>query len=49
MSARGSNGIQYDFMLEGVRYRPTVKQIPTEANLRRAQEHLKALKERIRR
>jgi hypothetical protein len=35
-------------MLEGVRYRPTVKQIPTEANLRRAREHVKAIKERIR-
>jgi hypothetical protein len=48
VSARGINGIQYDFMLEGVRYRPTVKQIPTEANLRRAREHVKAIKERIR-
>jgi len=36
------------FMLEGVRYRPTHKQNPTEANLRRAREHLKAIKERIR-
>ncbi|HWS64124.1 MAG TPA: DUF3596 domain-containing protein [Steroidobacteraceae bacterium] len=48
VSARSSNGIQYDFMLEGVRYRPTLKQVPTEANLRRAREHLKAIKERIR-
>jgi Arm DNA-binding domain len=48
VSARGSNGVQYDFMLEGVRYRPTLKQIPTEANLRRARDHLKAIKERIR-
>jgi integrase len=48
VSARGNNGIQYDFMLEGVRYRPTDKQIPTEANLRRAREHVKAIKERIR-
>jgi len=35
-------------MLEGVRYRPTLKQTPTEANLRRAREDLKAIKERIR-
>jgi len=48
VSARGSNGIQYDFMLEGVRYRPTIKQTPTEANLRRAREHLKAIRECIR-
>jgi integrase len=48
VSAQGSNGIQYDFMLEGVRYRPTLKQIPTEANLRHAREHVKAIKERIR-
>jgi hypothetical protein len=48
VSARGTNGIQYDFMLEGMRHRPTLKQIPTEANLRRAREHLKEIKERIR-
>jgi hypothetical protein len=41
VTARGSNGIQHDFMLQGVRYRPTLKQTPSEANLRRAREHLK--------
>jgi hypothetical protein len=48
VSARGSNGVQYDFMLEGVRYRPMLKQTTTEANLRCAREHLNAIKERIR-
>jgi hypothetical protein len=45
---KGRQRIQYDFRLNGVRYRPTLKAIPTEANLRRAREHLKAIKERIR-
>jgi integrase len=48
VTARSRNRIQYDFMLGGVRYRPTLKQIPTEANMRRAREHLKGIKERIR-
>jgi Arm DNA-binding domain len=34
--ARGINRIQYDFRLSGIRYRPALKAIPTEANLRRA-------------
>jgi hypothetical protein len=45
---RSINRIQYDFKLNGIRYRPTLKAIPTEANLRRAREHLKVIKERIR-
>ena len=45
---KGRQRIQYDFRLNGVRYRPTLKAIPTEANLRRARKHLKAIKERIR-
>ncbi|HEY4211556.1 MAG TPA: DUF3596 domain-containing protein [Steroidobacteraceae bacterium] len=40
--------IQYQFMLDGVRYRPTLDRIPTEANLTRAREHLRQIKERIR-
>jgi integrase len=46
--ARGINRIQYDFRLNGVRYRPTLKVISTEANLRRAREHLKFIEEHIR-
>jgi len=45
---RGHNRIQFDFMLDGVRYRPTVKRRPTEANLQQAREHLKDIKARIR-
>jgi integrase len=47
-SGRGRTRIQYDFMLNGVRYRPSLNEIPTEANLRRAREKLKGIKERIR-
>jgi integrase len=46
--AKGRDRIQFDFRLNGVRYRPSLKAIPTEGNLRRARERLKAIKERIR-
>jgi hypothetical protein len=36
---KGSKRIQYDFRLNGIRYRPTLRAIPTEANLRHAREH----------
>ena len=39
--------IQFDFAIEGVRYRPTLPWEPTEANLRRAREHLRRIKTRI--
>jgi hypothetical protein len=45
---KGRERIQFDFRLNAVRYRPTLKVIPTEANLRRACERLRAIKERIR-
>ena len=47
ITSRGRRAIQYDFMFQGVRYRPSLRQTPTEANLRRAREHLAAIKERI--
>jgi integrase len=47
VAGKGSQRIQYDFRLNGVRYRPTLKAIPTEANLRRALDHLKAIKKHI--
>lgn len=47
ITPRGCRAIQYDFMFEGVRYRPSPRRTPTEANLRRAREHLAAIKERI--
>jgi Arm DNA-binding domain len=39
--------IQFDFKFDGVRYCPTLLKTPTEANLRRAREHLAAIKRRI--
>ncbi|HEY0683003.1 MAG TPA: DUF3596 domain-containing protein [Steroidobacter sp.] len=47
ITPRGCRAIQYDFMFQGVRYRPSLRRTPTEANLRRAREHLAAIKERI--
>ena len=35
--AKGSDRPQFDFEFAGVRYRPTLARIPTEANLRRAE------------
>jgi integrase len=40
-----ANGrIQFDFAIDGVRYRPTLRWQPTEVNLRRAREHLRRIK-----
>lgn len=44
-SSRGR--IQFDFQLNGVRYRPTIKRPPSEANLRRARERLEVIKRQI--
>jgi hypothetical protein len=46
--AIGDNRIRFDFMLDGVRYRPSLYRAPTEANLRRAREQLRQIKARIR-
>ena len=46
--AKGHDRIQFDFMLDCVRYRPSLRRPPTEANLRRARERLNDIKERIR-
>ncbi|MBS0417709.1 MAG: DUF3596 domain-containing protein [Proteobacteria bacterium] len=40
--------IQFDFIFNGIRYRPTIKRPPSEANLRRARERLEAIKQQIR-
>lgn len=45
--AKGSDRIQFDFEFEGVRYRPTIKRIPNEGNLRRAHKQLIDIKNRI--
>jgi len=43
-----SNGrIQFDFMFEGIRYRPSIQRPPSEANLRRARERLADIKRQI--
>jgi integrase len=47
--ARGSDRIEFDFLFDGVRYRPTVRRIPSEANLRRAYKQLEDIKRRIER
>ena len=47
VSALGINRIQFDFEFDGVRYRPTLKRNPTEANLKRARKQLQEIKQRI--
>jgi integrase len=39
--------IQFDFVFEGVRYRPSLQRPPSEANLRRARERLHEIKRQI--
>ena len=46
--AKGHDMIQFDFNLDGVRYRAAIKRTPTEANLQRAREQLEGIRERIR-
>jgi integrase len=45
--AKGRDRIQFDFELDGKRYRPTVDRIPSEANLRRAHKQLQDIRDRI--
>src|SRR5262249_15398035 len=40
--------IQFDFVFDGTRYRPSIKRPPSEANLRRARERLEVIKHQIR-
>jgi hypothetical protein len=40
--------IQFDFIFNGIRYRPSIKRPPSEANLPRARERLEAIKHQIR-
>jgi hypothetical protein len=47
VAALGSDRVQFDFEYEGVRYRPTLKRNPSEANLKRARRQLSEIKERI--
>jgi hypothetical protein len=43
-----NNRIQFDFMLDGVRYRPTIRKVPTSHNLKAARERLAGIRQRIR-
>ena len=45
--AKGPDRIQFDFEYQGRRYRPTLKRVPSEANLRCAHVQLKEIKRRI--
>jgi integrase len=47
VTIKDRNRIQFDFVFDGVRYRPTLVRAPTEANLRRARSHLEDIKQRI--
>ena len=47
VASKGKDRIEFTFVYEGVRYRPTVQRIPSEANLRRARVQLEGIKERI--
>ncbi len=47
VSPLGSDRIQFDFEFGGVRYRPTLRRRPTEANLKRARKQLQDIKQRI--
>lgn len=46
--AKPNNRIQFDFILDGVRYRPTVRRTPTSQNLQSARERLAGIRQRIR-
>ncbi len=47
VSARPRGRIQFDFVFEGVRYRPSICRPPSEANLRLARERLRAIELQI--
>lgn len=46
--AKPNNRIQFDFTLDGVRYRPTIRRAPTTQNLLAARERLAGIRQRIR-
>ena len=47
VAAASGRRIQFDFMIEGVRYRPSIQRPPSEANLRKARERLNDIKREI--
>jgi hypothetical protein len=44
---KGKDRIEFDFVFEGKRYRPTLKRAPTAGNLRRAVQQLEGIRARI--
>ncbi|MBS0379921.1 MAG: DUF3596 domain-containing protein [Proteobacteria bacterium] len=46
--AKPNNRIQFDFMLDGVRYRLSIRRSPTTQNLQAARERLNGIRQRIR-
>ncbi len=46
--SKPNNRIQFDFMLDGVRYRPTIRRPTTAQNLMAARERLVGIRQRIR-
>lgn len=46
--AKPNNRIQFDFMLDGVRYRPTIRRAPTTQNLQAARVRLAGIRQSIR-
>jgi integrase len=47
VTAASRGRIQFDFMFEGIRYRPSIQRPPSEANLRRARERLEEINRQI--
>lgn len=47
VTAAPRDRIMFDFMIDGVRYRPTIRRSPSEANLQRARERLEAIRQQI--
>ena len=45
--AKGTDRIEFEFWYNGVRYRPTLERVPSEANLRRSYKQLVDIKLRI--
>ncbi len=47
VTPKGRHRIQFDLRIEGVRYRPSLRWVPSEANLRRARDSLRRIKAQI--
>jgi Arm domain-containing DNA-binding protein len=47
VTPKGRHRIQFNFRIEGVRYRPSLRWVPSGANLRRARDYLRRIKAQI--